>query len=111
MWLPHGARSACEIIPRNVCARGRGTLFVGLDCETTGSDCTRHELIQIGLCLPDHQVFSARVGWRSCMQDAAALKAIGIDPKTIGDHPSSFVVDRMLCGWLVARGVAERSLV
>jgi oligoribonuclease (3'-5' exoribonuclease) len=86
-------------------------ILAGVDGEMSGPDPTAHSLIQIGVALSEHQVFSSRIGWDAAQFDPEALKAIGWTSDELRDGPSAQDVDQRLVSWLREHAVTERSIV
>lgn len=78
-------------------------LFLGLDIEATGSDLSRHGLIQIGVFIaPDRRFVSDVRPWDGVEHDPKAATIHGISRERQDAAPTSFAVDRDLSRWLAA---------
>jgi DNA polymerase III epsilon subunit-like protein len=86
-------------------------MLIGLDCETTGPIPGRHNLVQIGLCLPSEERFFSPVGWRTFEAEPEALQIIRMSEDDIRQAPFAPYAERDLIVWCAARGVSENSLV
>lgn len=84
-------------------------VFVGLDCEMTGTRLDVHDVCQIGVYVPGHDPFVSDVRPRQPhIFDPKALGVNGFTRERLEAGPSASAVDGQLLAWLEQRlGGAE----
>lgn len=84
-------------------------IFLGLDIETTGSEISQHQLIQIGVARGLHDVFVMDVGHAHADlvidPEASKVHGFSVERMVAGNRPA--VVDDSLCAWLEDRAVSQ----
>lgn len=79
-------------------------VFVGLDCEMTGTNLDVHDICQIGVYLPGHDPFvSDVVPSRPHIFDPKALAVNGFTRVRLEAAPAAAAVDARLLAWLEQR--------
>lgn len=90
-------------------------IFVGLDCEMTGTNYMQHSLIQIGMSIMDprdeSKFFVSDVGWDNFEYDPESLAVIKWDPRRIFDGPKSIEVEKAILDFFEKNGITKSSLV
>lgn len=81
--------------------------FIGLDIETTGSDVTKHALIQIGVYRKGWKRFERDVGHETWVEEPEAMKVNGFDAERIRHGETPRRVDGDLANFLRDRSFTE----
>ena len=90
--------------------------YIGIDAEMTGTDYTKHKLIQIGLSIDPRtprKNFVADVGWPAgtYQYDPESLRVIQWEHDRITAGAAAYDVETDLLAWLEEMGVKEKSII
>lgn len=87
-------------------------VFVGLDCEMTGTNIDLHELCQVGAASTEGEVFTSDIRCRLDRVNPDSMAVHGIDPGWLREGaPAKHLVDEQLAYWLVQTLNTRRKVI